>query len=101
MIRDPREGGAAGSDRPSMHLLANPSQRLLAQGVIALGGQIVRSLAEGQGVAQLPRLRDERLRMLRELGESVGDDAAMTSLAALTAAVIESELALDQMQRDH
>lgn len=101
MIRDPREGGAGGSGRPSLCLLANPSQRLLAQGVIALGAQIVRSLAEGQDVARLHRLRNERRRMLRELGESVGDDAAITSLAALTAAVIESELALEQMQRDH
>ena len=96
-----REGGAAGAGRPPLQVLANPSQRLLAQGVIALSGQIVRSLAEGQSASGLGLLREERRRMLRELGESVSDDGAIASLAALTAAVIESELALDQMQRDH
>ena len=83
-----------------MPLLSNPSQRLLAQGVIALSGEIVRALADGRKVAGLGRLREERCRMLRELGEATFDDAAITSLAALTAAVIESELALDFMQRD-
>jgi hypothetical protein len=88
----------AGRGRPPLQLLANPSQRLLAQGVIALSGQIVRSLAEGRSVTGLHRLREERQRMLRELGESVTEETSIPSLAALTAAVIESELALDQMQ---
>ena len=100
MIRDSREGGAPGSGRPPMPLLSNPSQRLLAQGVIALSGQIVRALGEGRSRAGLCLLREERVRMLRELGDGATDDAAITSLAALTAAVIESELALDLMQRD-
>lgn len=100
MINGSSHGGSAHVGRPSLQLLANPSQRLLAQGVVALSGQIVRSLAEGRRVRELGLLRDERQRMLRELGESALDEPSISSLAALTAAVIESELALDLMQRD-
>ena len=46
----------------------------------------------------MQELVETRHRMLRELGHSVTDDAALGCLAALTAAVIELDLALEKMR---
>ena len=84
--------------RPALLLQSNPAQRLLVQGVLALTGQIVRGIGEGRPPLALTSLVQERHRLLRELGNSVTDDAAIGCLAAMTAAVIESDLALDVMR---
>lgn len=81
----------------SLLLQATPTQRLLSQGVLALTGQIVRGCESGAPAAALRWLVAERHRLLRELGNSVTDDTAIGCLAAMTAAVIESDRALDVM----
>jgi hypothetical protein len=78
-------------------LQATPAQRLQVQGVMALTGQLVRGIGSRADAASMQELVEERHRMLRELGHSVTDDAAIGCLAALTAAVIESDLALETM----
>ena len=83
--------------RPALLLQSNPAQRLPVQGVLALTGQIVRGIGEGRPPLALTSLVQERHRLLRELGNSVTDDA-IGCLAAMTAAVIESDLALDVMR---
>jgi hypothetical protein len=85
---------------PPLLLQATPGQRLLVQGVLSLTGQIVRSVGTGGPAGRLDVLVEERHRMLRELGECVTDEAAIGCLAALTAAVIESDLALEAIQQD-
>jgi hypothetical protein len=78
-------------------LQATPAQRLLVQGVMALTGQLVRGIGSRSDAASIRELLEARHLMLRELGHSVTDDAAIGCLAALTAAVIESDLALETM----
>ena len=72
------------------------TQRLLVRGIFALTHQLVRSVASGRQTA-LPQLMSERHRLLRELGTSVCDDNALGCLAAITAAVQESDMALESM----
>jgi hypothetical protein len=76
-------------------LQSRPAQRLLVQGVMALTGQLVRGIGEQRDPLALRGLMGERHRMVRELGNSVGDGAALTCLAAMTAAVLESDRALE------
>ena len=64
---------------------------------MAVTGQLTRAIGTRMGAASMQGLVAERHRILRELGHSVTDDAAIGCLAALTAAVIESDLALDVM----
>ena len=72
------------------------TQRLLVRGIFALTNQLVRSVASGKQ-SDLPQLMSERHRLLRELGISVRDDRALGCLAAITAAVQESDRALEAM----
>jgi hypothetical protein len=90
--------GGAGDGRQTLLLQATPAQRLLVQGVMALTGQLVRGIGSRTDAASIRELVEARHRMLRELGHSVTDDAAIGCLAALTAAVIESDLALETMR---
>jgi len=90
--------GGAGVSPPSLMLQSNPAQRLLVQGVLAVTGQLVRGIGNRSDAASIQELVETRHRMLRELGHSVTDDAAIGCLAALTAAVIESDLALETMR---
>jgi hypothetical protein len=82
---------------PPLLLQSTPVQRMLAQGVMAVTGQLVRGMAGQTSPVALRWLVEERHRLLRELGNSVTDDAAIGCLAAMTAAVIESDLALEVM----
>jgi hypothetical protein len=90
--------GREGVGRPSFLLQSTSAQRLLVQGVMALTGQLVRGIGSQTDADSMQELVDERHRMLRELGHSVTDDAALGCLAALTAAVIELDLALETMR---
>ena len=90
--------GGQGVGRPSFLLQSTPAQRLLVQGVLAVTGQLVRCIGGRTDAASVQALVAERHRMLRELGHSVTDDAALGCLAALTAAVIELDLALETMR---
>ena len=78
-------------------LQGTSAQRLLVQGVMAATGILVRGIGEQRSVAAMRQTMDERHRMLRELGNSVEDDAALGCLAAMTAAVLESDRALAVM----
>jgi hypothetical protein len=85
---------------PALQLQSSPAQRLLSQGVLTLTAQLVRGCSVGMDAAALRWLVEQRHRLLRELGNSVKDDAALGCLAAMTAAVIESDLALEVMLAD-
>ncbi|MFM1887017.1 MAG: hypothetical protein RL026_2174 [Pseudomonadota bacterium] len=80
-----------------LHLQKSPTQRMLAQGVLAITSRLVRAVATRQESRVLRSLMEERHRLLRELGSSVQDDKALDCLAAMTAAVIESDLALEKL----
>jgi len=90
--------GGEGVSRPSFLLQSTPAQRLLVQGVMAVTGQLVRGIGSRADADSMQELVETRHRMLRELGHSVTDDAALGCLAALTAAVIELDLALEKMR---
>jgi len=83
--------------RPRLLLQSTAAQRLLVQGVLSLTGQLVRGLGEQREPTALRALVEQRHRLVRELGISIADEAALGCLAALTAAVIESDLALEVM----
>ena len=85
------------AQEPRLLLQSTAAQRLLVQGVLSLTGQLVRGLGEQREAAALRPLVEQRHRLVRELGLSIADDAALGCLAALTAAVIESDLALEVM----
>jgi hypothetical protein len=81
----------------TLQLQRTPTQRMLSQGVLALTSRLVRGVATRQDPRTLRSLMAERHRLLRELGGSVGDEAALDCLSAMTAAVIESDLALEAL----
>lgn len=85
------------SRRPPLLLEASSAQRLLVQGVMAATGMLMRGLSDGLSDDALRHITQERHRMLRELGNSVVNDAAIPCLAAMTAAVQESDRALEVM----
>ena len=87
---------AAGVGVPLL-LQQTATQKLLSQGVMTLTNQLVRGCSNGTDRAALRWLAAERHRLLRELGNSVKDDAAIGCLAAMTAAVLESDRTLDVM----
>jgi len=68
-----------------------PARRLLSQGVVAATLQLVRALRDGSAPAAVRTLQKERQRLLRELARNVDDPARVGSLAALHAAVAESD----------
>jgi hypothetical protein len=78
-------------------VVADPLRRMLAQNVMASTHQLVRSLCDGGGSAAIRRLMGERRRLLAELARNVNASGGVGSLAALEAAVAESDQALEQL----
>jgi hypothetical protein len=77
--------------------VAAPLPRMLAQNVTAATHQLVRSLCVGGRPAAIRRLMGERRRLLAELARNVNASGGVGSLAALEAAVAESDHALEQL----
>lgn len=73
------------------------SERLLVQGVLACTMQLVRHVREGREPAAVRSLMGERRRMLAELARDVDKLAGAGSLAALSAAMDESDRTLEAL----
>lgn len=71
--------------------------RLLAQGVMAFTFQLVRDVRDAGDSVTIRQLMDQRRRLLSELARYMYADRHLGSLAALTAAVAESDRALEVM----
>ncbi len=71
-----------------------PSQRLLAQGVVASTQQLVRAMRDRQAPGAVQGMMQERRRLLTELARNVNTPGEVGSLAALVAAVAESDRTL-------
>jgi hypothetical protein len=67
------------------------AQRLLVSGITASTLQLVRALQDGCNAANLERLMTQRRRMLAELAASPASPVLAGMLAALDAAVAESD----------
>jgi hypothetical protein len=67
---------------------------MLALGVVASTLQLVRAVEDGRQPAAVQDLMQERRRLLAELARKVDSPVAVGSLAALTAAVAESDRTL-------
>ena len=78
-------------------MAARPAQRLLLQGVMASTYSLVRGLRDGQPPAAMRSLMGERRRMLTELARDIDAVAGAGSLAALTAAMAESDRTLEAL----
>lgn len=76
---------------------ARASQRLLVQGVLASTLQLVRQVRDGREPAAVRGLMGERRRMLAELARDVESIAGAGSLAALSAAMAESDRTLEAL----
>jgi len=74
--------------------MACPTGRMLALGVVASTMQLVRALEDGRAPAAVQDLMQERRRLLSELARKVDSSAGVGSLAALAAAVAESDRTL-------
>jgi hypothetical protein len=70
-------------------------------GITASTLQLVRSLRDGRGRRHLERLMSDRRRMLRELEEGLQGSAFRERLAALGAAVAESDRTVEELSRSH
>jgi hypothetical protein len=77
-----------------MNGVACATGRMLALGVVASTMQLVRAMEEGLEAAQVQDLMRERRRLLSELARKVDGSTQVGSLAALTAAVSESDRTL-------
>jgi hypothetical protein len=77
-----------------MNDVASATGRMLALGVVASTLQLVRSMADGHAPAAVQDLMQERRRLLAELARNVDSPVAVGSLAALAAAVAESDRTL-------
>lgn len=73
------------------------SQRLLVQGVLASTLQLVRHVREGREPALVRGLMGERRRMLAQLAPGMEAAAGAGALAALTAAMQESDRTLEAL----
>lgn len=71
--------------------------RLLAQGVVASTLQLVRGVRDAGERAAIEALMAERHRLLGELARFMNTDRHAGSLAALAAAVAESDRTLEAM----
>jgi hypothetical protein len=71
-----------------------PAQRLLAKGVVASTQQLVRAMRDRQAPDAMQGLMQERRRLLTELARNVNTPGEVGSLAALAAAVAESDRTL-------
>lgn len=74
--------------------VACPTGRMLALGVVASTLQLVRAMEDGQKAADVQGLMQERRRLLSELARKVDSPVAVGSLAAMEAAVAESDRTL-------
>jgi hypothetical protein len=70
---------------------------MLARSVMASTHQLVRSLRDGRTPAAIRRLMGERRRLLAELARYVNAPGGDGSLAALEAAVGESDRTLEKL----
>jgi hypothetical protein len=66
----------------------------LAQGVVASTLQLVRAMQDGGSAANVRCLMQQRQRLLARLARKMDDPGHVGSLAALTAAVAESDRTL-------
>jgi len=73
---------------------ARPQDNLLAQGVIASTLQLVRALQNGGAADNVRCLMQQRQRLLARLARKMDDPGHVGSLAALEAAVAESDRTL-------
>lgn len=76
---------------------ARASERLLVQGVLASTLQLVRQVRDGRESAVVRSLMGERRRMLAELARDMDVVAGAGSLAALSAAMAESDRTLEAL----
>jgi hypothetical protein len=74
-----------------------PAQRLLVQGVMASTAQLVRCLRDRTGSQQVRDLMSERQRLLRELLADLPEPEFRERLAALDAAVAESDCTMEAL----
>jgi hypothetical protein len=72
----------------------HPAGQLLAQSVLAATRQLVRAVGAGLPETTVRRLMRERRRLLVHLARNVDDLACAGSLAAMQAAVAESDRTL-------
>jgi hypothetical protein len=77
--------------------LPAPGTRLLAQSVMASTHQLVRLVRDGGQVTRIRHLMGERQRLLSELARYVNGTGGVGSLAALEAAVAESDRTLEAL----
>jgi hypothetical protein len=77
-----------------VNAVTSATGRMLALGVVASTLQLVRALHDGEAVANLHGLMRERRRLLDELARKMNDPEHVGSLAALQAAVAESDRTL-------
>ncbi|HWL63632.1 MAG TPA: hypothetical protein VNQ32_12590 [Steroidobacteraceae bacterium] len=73
------------------------ARRLLAQNVMASTFQLVRSVCERAPTATIRELMGERQRQMADLARHVNTGEGAGSLAALRAAVAESDRTLEQL----
>jgi hypothetical protein len=77
-----------------MNQTVSPTGRMLALGVVAATLQLVRAMQNGRQSAAVHGMMQERRRLLVELAQKVNDPEHVGSLAALEAAVDESDRTL-------
>ncbi len=80
-----------------MSQVSCPTGRMLALGVVASTMALVRAMEKGREAAEVQSLMQERRRLLTELARNVDTPAGVGSLAALEAAVDESERTLEAL----
>ncbi len=78
-----------------------PAQRLLANGITASTQQLIRALRDGGGGDTLRLQMAERRRMLQELGTGVQGTSFQSILAAMGAAVAESDRTVEELATSH
>jgi hypothetical protein len=77
-----------------VNAVAGPTGRLLARGVVASTMALVRAVQVGREPAEVQGMMQERRRLLTELARNVNTPGEVGSLAALAAAVAESDRTL-------
>ncbi len=80
-----------------MNEMTCPTSRMLALGVVASTLQLVRAMQNGQDLADVQGLVQARRHLLGELARNVNTPAEVGSLAALEAAVNESDRTLEAL----
>jgi hypothetical protein len=80
-----------------MNRASSATRRLLAQNVTASTYQLVRSLQDARAPTVIRKLMGERRRLLSTLARDVNGAEGVDSLAALHAAVAESDRTLEAL----